>query len=192
MTTKAVPDRRERKKAATRMALADAALRLFLERGYDNVTVREVAEAADVATTTLLKYFPSKPALVFDKDTDLEAALIASVVDRPAGVSIPEALRAYARTHVTALAVQGRDDFTELVRTTPALSEYARKMWMRHQDALARAIAGELGVPGNDPRCAALALFALETAELAARSDDPIRAVEAAFDILEHGWHAER
>lgn len=71
------------------MALADAALRLFLERGYDNVTVREIADAADVATTTLLKYFPSKASLVFDKDSGLEAALIASVTDRPAGVSVP-------------------------------------------------------------------------------------------------------
>jgi AcrR family transcriptional regulator len=173
------------------MALADAALRLFLERGYDNVTVRQVAEAADVATATLLKHFDSKAALVFDKDTDLEEALIASVVDRPVGVSIPEALRAYTRTRLNALAAQGRDDFIELVRVTPALSEYAHKMWMRHQDALSRAIASELGTPGNDPRCAALALFALETSQLAARSDDPIRAIDAAFDILERGWHAE-
>jgi AcrR family transcriptional regulator len=186
------PDRRERKKAATRRALADAALRLFLERGYDNVTVREVADAADVATTTLLKYFPSKAALVFDKDTDLEAALIAAVVDRGVGVSVLGALRAHARTRVNAMAAPGRDEFIELVRTTPALSEYAHKMWMRHQDALARAIAGERGAPEGDPRCAALALFALETSELAVRSeDDPIRAVDAAFDILEHGWHVE-
>ncbi|WP_326686963.1 MULTISPECIES: helix-turn-helix domain-containing protein [unclassified Streptomyces] len=186
------PDRRERKKAATRMALADAALRLFLERGYDNVTVREIADAADVATTTLLKYFPSKASLVFDKDSGLEAALIASVTDRPAGVSVPAALRAHTRTRVDALAAQGRDDFMELVRTTPALSEYAHKMWRRHQGALARAVASELDAPDDDPRCAALALFALETWELAARSDDPTRAVEAAFDLLEHGWHAER
>lgn len=191
MTSAAGPDRRERKKAATRTALADAALRLFLERGYDNVTVREVADAADVATTTLLKYFPSKPALVFDKDTDLEAALIAAVADRGAGVSVIGALRAHARTRVNAMAAPGRDAFIELVRATPALSEYAHKMWMRHQDALARAIAGELGAPSDDPRCAALALFALETSELAVRSGDPTGAVDAAFDILEHGWHAE-
>jgi AcrR family transcriptional regulator len=191
MTAAAKPDRRERKKAATRTALTDAALRLFLERGYDNVTVREVADAADVAATTLLKYFPSKASLVFDKDTDLEAALVAAVVDRGDGVSILWALWAHARARVNAMAAPGRDEFIELVRTTPALSEYAHKMWTRHQDALARAIAGELDAPEGDPRCAALALFALQTSELAMRSDDPIRAVDAAFDILEQGWGAE-
>ena len=65
--------RRERKKAQTRRALADAAMRLFTERGYDNVGVREVAEEADVAVTTLFKRFPSKEALVFDGDADREA-----------------------------------------------------------------------------------------------------------------------
>jgi AcrR family transcriptional regulator len=51
--------RRERKKAQTRKAIADAALELFSERGYDNVGVREVADAADVALSTLFKHFPS-------------------------------------------------------------------------------------------------------------------------------------
>lgn len=70
--------RRERKKAATRRALADAALRLFLEHGYNNVGIKDVAEAADVSTTTLFKHFPSKEALVFDLDADVEAALVAA------------------------------------------------------------------------------------------------------------------
>ncbi|WP_147264659.1 TetR/AcrR family transcriptional regulator, partial [Streptomyces sp. NBRC 110611] len=59
------PGRRERKKAQTRKALADAALRLFLERGYDGVSVKDVAEAADVSVTTLFKHFSGKEALVF-------------------------------------------------------------------------------------------------------------------------------
>ncbi|WP_280454554.1 TetR/AcrR family transcriptional regulator, partial [Nocardia brasiliensis] len=59
------PGRRERKKAANRQALADAALRLFLERGYDAVGVREIADAADVSVATLFKHFPGgKEALV--------------------------------------------------------------------------------------------------------------------------------
>jgi AcrR family transcriptional regulator len=186
------PDRRERKKAATRAALADAALRLFLERGYDNVTVREVADAADVATTTLLKYFPTKPSLVFDQDADRESALIAAVVDRGAGVSVIEALRRYTRTRLKAAAAPGSAEFMALVRTTPALSAYLHQIWMRHQDALAHTIATELGAPADDPRCAALALFVLETSRLAGRSDDPLRAVDAAFDVLEHGWRAMR
>lgn len=179
------------RKAATRLALADAALRLFLDRGYDNVTVREVADAADVAATTLLKYFPTKASLVFDRDTDIEAALIAAVTDRPAGVSILAALRAHAQARVAAMAVPGRAAFLALVRGTPALSEYAHTMWTRHQDALARAIAGALGAPEDDPRCGALARFALQASEFAVRADEPARAVDVAFDLLAHGWRAE-
>src|SRR5215475_5880055 len=85
--------RRERKKAATRQAIADAALRLFLERGYDEVGIREIADAADVSTTTLFKHFPGKEALVFDQDRNREAVLVAAVRERAAGQSVVDALR---------------------------------------------------------------------------------------------------
>jgi AcrR family transcriptional regulator len=184
--------RRERKKAATRQALADAALNLFIERGYDAVTLHEIAEAADVSTTTLLKHFPSKEALVFDEEADQEAGLVAAVRDRAPGVTIPQALCAYVkRVRIRAVDSDARyADFLNLVRTTPALGDYAHRMWMRHQDALARAIAHSLGVTPDDLRSAALARFALETSAFARRADDPERAVDAAFDLLEHGWSA--
>ncbi|MBS2532549.1 helix-turn-helix transcriptional regulator, partial [Catenulispora sp. NF23] len=74
------PGRRERKKAAIRQSLADTARDLFLERGYDAVGVREIAEAADVSVATLFNHFPDgKEALVFDQDADREAALVAAV-----------------------------------------------------------------------------------------------------------------
>jgi AcrR family transcriptional regulator len=190
-TTETGPGRRERKKAATHQALADAALRLFLDRGYDNVTVREIADAADVSTTTLLKHFPSKEALVFDRDSEVEASLIAAVENRPSGSSLLSALRAHTRGRIEYSAGSKESaDFMKLVHGTPALVEYWHKMWMRHEHALARAIAADLGVPETDPRCAALAHLALETSALAQRAGDPVRAVDAAFDLLEHGWRA--
>src|SRR3712207_8221990 len=100
--------RRERKKAATRQAIADAALRLFLERGYDRVSIRDIADAADVATTTLFKHFPGKEALVFDKDEDREAALIAAVRRRPAGQSVVDALREHVLASWLAVAKHPR------------------------------------------------------------------------------------
>jgi AcrR family transcriptional regulator len=185
--------RRERKKAATHQALADAALRLFLERGYDNVGVREIADAADVSTTTLQKHFPSKESLVFDRDADIEEALIATVRDRAPGTSVLGALRDYTLARVErGTAADGASEFMTLVRGTPALSEYWRRMWMRHEDALSRVLAAETGAPEADPGCAALAHFALETSALAIRAEDPARTVEAAFAILEHGWRASR
>ena len=182
--------RRERKKAATHQALADAALRLFLERGYDDVGVREIADAADVSTTTLQKHFPSKESLVFDRDADIEESLIAAVRDRAPGRSVLDALRDHALARVERGAAGGASEFMALVRGTPALSDYWRRMWVRHEDALSRALAAETGMPEGDPGCAALAHFALETSALAIRSDDPARTIEAAFAILEHGWRA--
>src|SRR4051812_2061599 len=183
--------RRERKKAATHQALADAALRLFLERGYDNVGVREIADAADVSTTTLQKHFPSKESLVFDRDADIEEALIAAVRDRTPGTSVLGALRVYTLARVErGAAADGASEFMTLVRSTPALSEYWHRMWMRHEDALSHVLAHETGAPEADPGCAALAHFALETSALAIRAEDPARTIEAAFAILEHGWRA--
>ncbi|MCO5991870.1 TetR/AcrR family transcriptional regulator [Actinoallomurus rhizosphaericola] len=193
-TTERAPlGRRERKKAATRQALADAALRLFLERGYDQVGIRDIAEAADVSTTTLFKHFPGKEALVFDEDAELEAALIAAVRERPEGTSIPAALRDYVRR---SRRVKGGDAgvsftrFVELVENTPELREYERRMWMRHETALARAIAEEIGAPADDPTCRALAHFALETRYLPGGSADADTAIACAFELLEHGWSA--
>ncbi|WP_217545544.1 TetR/AcrR family transcriptional regulator [Streptomyces sp. GbtcB6] len=186
--------RRERKKAATRKALADAALEMFLERGYDQVSIRDIAEAADVSTTTLFKHFPSKEALVFDLDADREAALVGAVRERSPGTSVPQALRAHmlgARSFRPEYAEQ-LAAFRRLVNSTPALIEYHRRMWMRYERALAEAIATELGAPADDPACAALAHFALEARTLAGPSSDPVAAVNTAFDLLEGGWDAVR
>jgi AcrR family transcriptional regulator len=184
--------RRERKKAATRRAIADAALRLFLERGYDAVSVREIADAADVSTTTLFKHFPAKEALVFDEDSDQEARLIAAVRERPEGRSIPAALREHALTARLAAADGGTgfSAFAALVAGTPALRDYAQNMWLRHTAALARAIAEESGLAADDPLCAALARFALEAPRAAHAHDNPREALTRAFDLLEHGWSA--
>jgi len=186
----AVPvGRRERKKAATRQALSDAALRLFLERGFDDVTVREIADAVDVSTTTLMKHFPTKEALVFDRDDEIERTLIATVSERPAKTSALEALRGYLRARAARVVAERRSAFMKLVLSTPALSDYWQKMWLRHEQALARALAADLGRPERDPWCRAMAHFVLEAASLAERSEQPPRMIAVALDILEHGWH---
>ncbi|MFE2876054.1 TetR/AcrR family transcriptional regulator [Streptomyces roseus] len=184
--------RRERKKAQTRKALADAAMRLFTERGFDNVGVRDVAEAADVAVTTLFKHFPSKEALVFDEDEGKEAALVAAVRDRPAGRSVLHALRDHL-TH--SLTATGRDSpgfasFTELVESTPALQEYRDRMWLRHEKALLAALTEATGAPEGDVRTAALARFVMESPILARGRADPRKALHVVFDLLEDGWAA--
>ncbi|MFE0459186.1 TetR/AcrR family transcriptional regulator [Kitasatospora sp. NPDC058965] len=183
--------RRERKKAATRQALADAALRLFLEHGYDSVGVREIADAADVSVTTLFKHFPDgKEALVFDQDADREAALVAAVRERPAGRSVPQALHALLQDERSRrIRTDPRfPDFLHLIDATPALREYARRMWLRHEGALAAAIAADAGLPGPDAGCRALAHFALEAVSLVHGDRDPEAALARIFDLLDHGW----
>ncbi|MGA5821776.1 TetR/AcrR family transcriptional regulator [Kitasatospora sp. NPDC094028] len=186
--------RRERKKAQTRQALADAALELFLERGYDQVGVKDVADAADVSVTTLFKHFSGKEALVFDQDDDLEAALVAAVRERAPGQSIPQALREHLLLKQTQLAVHAADprfaDFTRLVQETPALRDYAHRMWTRHEAALAGAVAEAVGAPEGDVGCAALARFALEARGLILRHPEPRRAADEVFALLERGWAA--
>lgn len=182
--------RRERKKAITRKSLADAALRLFLDRGYDQVSVKDVADAADVSVTTLFKHFPSKEALVFDEDDDIEAGLVAAVHDRDPGESIPQALRA----HILAITPDSKQpefaEFIRMTRDTPALRDYGHRMWMRHETALARAISEEIGAPDDDAACAALARIVLETRDLTHRQRDRERALEEIFSMLEFGWAA--
>ena len=181
--------RRERKKAATRQAIADAALRLFLEHGYDRVGIREIAEAADVSTTTLFKHFAGKEALVFDQEENREAELVAAVRQRAAGQSVLDALRQHALDSTRTMANHPLGPaFTTLIDSTPALREYGDRMWTRHVDALAAAIADEYGVAHDDLACVALARFVLDIPSLTRGRQDTESAVETMFDILTRGW----
>jgi AcrR family transcriptional regulator len=182
--------RRERKKAATRAHIADTALALFLERGYENVTVREVAAAADVSPTTLLNHFPTKEALVVDLGDEIAAELTRAVVDRDPGVGILDALRGYARRRVDRAASASDPDsrrFIALVLENRDLSEYWHRTWMGHENVLATAIRDETGAVDDDLRPAVTAHFVLEAIVFAIRSADPRRALDAAFDVIVNG-----
>jgi AcrR family transcriptional regulator len=183
--------RRERKKAATHRAIADAALELFSQRGYDEVGVREVADAADVSTATLFKHFPGKEALVFDDDVDAEAALVAAVHDRPAGTGIVAALR----EHLRAALGPVRDDprrqrFLALLESSAALRDYSRRRWLRHEPALTAAIVEECDGRVHPTTCAALAHFVLETRGMLAGEPHPVEVLDRRMVLLERGWTA--
>ncbi|MEV6526307.1 TetR family transcriptional regulator [Longispora sp. NPDC051575] len=92
MTTE--PGRRERRKRETRVALENAALRLFAERGYEQTTVEDIAEAADVAVRTFFRYFSSKQHVLFgDVGHDIAVRLRAGFEARPADEPAIEAVR---------------------------------------------------------------------------------------------------
>jgi AcrR family transcriptional regulator len=194
MTETRTLGRRERKKAATRKAISDAATALFLERGFDAVSIREVAEKADVSPTTVLAHFPQKEALVFDEDEQQRAELVAVVTDRPKGKPLAQAFHEHLRDDLTAHLENhagfeetfGR--FWELVDSTPALNEYRQRMWLRHEDAIGAAIAQEFGLDRPDDRIRIFARFVLQLALLAWKSDDRVRTLDAGFELIDRGW----
>jgi AcrR family transcriptional regulator len=94
-------DRRSRKRLATRQNISKVATRLFLERGFDQVTVDEVAKAADVGRMTVFNYFPRKEDMFFDRDEEGRELLIEALRQRAADVSPIEALRRLAHRLVT-------------------------------------------------------------------------------------------
>lgn len=186
-----VSGRRERKKARTRQAIADAALDLFLEHGFDQVTIKDVAEAADVSMSGLFKHFPAKESLVFDQDDEVRAGIVAAVRDRPAATSALDGLHAWLARHAHCGSADPRTAaYLDLVAGTPALADYARRMWLRHEQDLAEAIR-EAGpdAPGADMAARAVARFALDRTQ-PWRRDDPRGELDAAFALLTGGWPA--
>ena len=182
--------RRERKNAQTRAALAEAALRLFLEKGYDAVSVKEIADAVDISVPTVFNHVPDgKEALMFDDGTERRQNLLAAVRERADGVSVMAALREFISGRGPFVA-DSRPDFrrrTDLIMTTPALRGYTRKLWISCEEPLAAAIATEMGSPPDDLTARAIARYVLEIPEFVGDAADPIGALHVVFDLLEHG-----
>ncbi|MEW2500663.1 TetR family transcriptional regulator [Amycolatopsis sp. NPDC047767] len=190
-----MPGRRERKKARTRQALDEAALRLFLEHGYDHVTVARIAEEADVSVATLFAHVPDgKEALIFDDGTERREGLVAAVREREAGEPVLAALRRFfaGRGPFAAELPPEYERKRALIVSTPALRGYARKLWIASEDALAEAIAEASDLPTTETAARALARFVLEIPDLTGTEPDPLAALNAVFDLLESGWPPRR
>jgi AcrR family transcriptional regulator len=133
---------RVRKKMQTRQQIADAARILFAARGYDAVTMADIARMADVSEQTVYNFFPSKEQLVIDEDVAFEARLVSMIRGRPAGTRIAEAVRAGAHAFLIEAAARpkgqkGRGGLPYLVNVSPAL----RRAWLAAVERYAKAIA---------------------------------------------------
>ncbi|MFD5465680.1 TetR/AcrR family transcriptional regulator [Kitasatospora sp. NPDC127059] len=180
--------RRERKKAATRQKIADTALRLFLERGYEEVGIREVAAEADVAVTTVFSHFASKEALVFEQDQDFEQRLTRAATDASPDEPLIPALRREIHAMVRHCTAEGADPIWRMIDGSPALREYEESMRLRHADSLAAAIAGRPGPVPSATACRAIARFVVGAFSLAREADDPRGAVDEVFTMIEAAW----
>jgi AcrR family transcriptional regulator len=141
---------RERKKIRTRRQIADAALALFAARGYDLVTVAEIARMADVSEQTVYNFFPSKEQLVLDEDAAFQAMLVRMVRNRPAGTPLADAVRVGAHAFLDNLSRRPKGPLAEgglpyLINTSPAL----RRAWLEALERYAGAIADVLVGDGN-------------------------------------------
>ncbi|MFC8871107.1 TetR/AcrR family transcriptional regulator [Streptomyces sp. NPDC057148] len=182
--------RRERKKAATRQKIADTALRLFLERGYDAVGIREVAAEADVAVTTLFSHFAAKEALVFERDPDFERRLTEAVTGRAPDEPLMPALRREVQALVAHCAAPEAAPVWRMIDASPALRQYEESMRLRHAESLAAAVAADLGLPRTTTACRAIARFVVDAHALAREADDPRAAVDEIFRMIEAAWEA--
>lgn len=184
--------RRERKNAQTRRALAEAAGRLFMEKGYDQVSVQEIADAVDISVPTVFKHVPDgKEAVMFDDGVERREGLMAALRERPAGQSVMSALREFLATRGPFVADPSPElrRRTELIMNTPALREYSRTLWIRCEAPLAEAIATELGRDAGDLTARAVARYILEIPQFVKDEPDPRAALDTIFDLLEHGLH---
>ncbi|MFI9326750.1 TetR/AcrR family transcriptional regulator [Kitasatospora sp. NPDC052868] len=198
---------RELKKQQTRATLADTATGLFLQRGFDQVTVAEVARAAGVSVNTVFNYFPTKEDLFFDRQSEVEEQLAELVRTRPTGRSAAGAVRdgllaALERDEPTLGLNDQAKPFWQVVADSPALQARGREIAERSEAALAAALAEETGAAPEDPLPRLLAgaiagayrattheihrrVVAGEPAEEIRRS--VLLATRQAFDLLQSG-----
>jgi len=163
---------RERKKQETRLQIADAARRLFLERGFEAATVTDIAEAAGVSPATVFNYFPTKEDLLYNRLESFEEELLDAIKGREPGEPI---LAAFARfvTRPRGMLASGEPEAGErlraisrLISDSPALLAREQQIYEGYTDAVARLIAEETGARPGDvaPRVAANAMIGLHRA----------------------------
>ena len=155
--------RRERKKLQTRQLIADAARRLFAERGFEAVSVAEVARAADVAEATVFNYFPTKEDLVYSGLETFEDELLAAIRDRPGGETILQAFGRFVLEPRGFLAARDQQsagrllEISQMIALSPALLIREQQIFARYTAALTSLIAKETGATDDDPRPAVAA-----------------------------------
>ena len=161
-------DRRSRKRLATRRAISLAADRLFFERGFENVTVDEIAAAADVGRMTVFNHFPRKEDMFFDRDEEARETLREALRKRDAEVSPIETLRllAYQLVRQPApylLFSTASRGFIETVEGSETLKARARAIRDEIAGELAVALAESAGRQADDPKAKLASAMLLAT-----------------------------
>jgi AcrR family transcriptional regulator len=141
---------RERKKQQTRQQIAEAARTLFSERGFEQVTVAEIARAADVSTQTVFNYFPTKEDLVYWRLESFEDELLQTIRERAPGESALAAFGRFVRAprgmlgDYDAEAREALAALTRMIVSSPALLAREQQIFARFTEALAQELGGDI------------------------------------------------
>jgi AcrR family transcriptional regulator len=189
-------DRRTRKRLATRQAISDAATKLFSERGFDQVTVDEIAAAADVGRKTVFNHYARKEDMFFDRIGEIQGLLHTALQQRDAGVSPIETLRQFA--HRLVAEQSPYLDFSptsrawvETMSGSETLRDRARAIRDETASFLAGTLASSMGREPDDPSAALAAGLVLATWSVALgqahrvfQQREDVQAAQAAFLTL--------
>jgi AcrR family transcriptional regulator len=202
---------RELKKEQTRQLIARTAWQLFADRGFDRVTVAEIARVAQVAEATVFNYFPTKEDLFFYRLEAFGAGLVDAITTRGAGEPVLVAFRRYVLQGGGLLAQVEAGDLEALERlrtvnrviaASPALQAREQHAFARMADSLAEHLAAEAGTPADDLTANVIAnalmgvhralvdyvrLRILTDDQPAGLAADVRRVGEHAFALLKHG-----
>jgi AcrR family transcriptional regulator len=181
---------RERKKAKTKAALQEHALRLFREQGYAETTVEQIAAAAEVSPSTFFRYFPAKEDTVLTDLMDRQTFEI--MIDAPAELTPLAALK-----YAVGVAFQDMSDEhlqlemvrNDLIRSVPELRRGMLMELTRPRDLLAEAVAVRLGRPVDDPDLrmwAAAVMGVMMTLALEEHSGDPGASLSRLGVLIDH------
>jgi AcrR family transcriptional regulator len=200
-----MPNRGDRGGSRTRAHIADVATGLFLERGFDDVTIVEVAAAAAVSKVTVFAHFDRKEDLLLDRLPDVIEIVRAAVRERGGEVGVVEAIRRTLLTltderHGLSVLEDGIEPFLRIVVDAPTLIARLRVFEHEIEAALAGALDADERFGGDSALLAALVVAAYRVVVVATvrrrlAGDDlgeiataHRQRLDRAFDVLEHGW----
>ncbi|TCR90932.1 TetR family transcriptional regulator [Rhizobium sp. BK376] len=137
--------RRERKRRQTRERIEQAAMRLFLERGFEATTIEDITEAADVSKRSFFDYFPSKEEVVFAWQDAFADGLAAAISARPAGEPVVKVIEESLTSAIVAAADPQSMALGDLIRNTPALCARDQLKYTKLEQKLTEALSARTG-----------------------------------------------
>jgi AcrR family transcriptional regulator len=177
MSAHATEDRslplRERKKLRTRRALADAALRLFTEKGFDATTLEELAEEAEVSKSTFSRVFPAKEAAGIEAEAELWTACLAALADRDLSGPVLSELHQTLAAAAAGLDPGWDERFLatrRLIAAEPALLRYTEHYRAQVREQIAAILAARLRLDTEDLRLHVLAELVMTAWSLSGRA----------------------